>query len=143
MKKRGNISEISRALIDIAWHFGPKGLNGECCSDLSMPEFLALDKIATTEHCPVQDIGLALGFTKSGATRIVNRLEKKGYVQKKKSYDDGRICCVEITQPGKKILDAAENRYSEEFEKLLARLPKKMGPVVQQSLKAMAGALNQ
>lgn len=48
-----------------------------------MPEFIALDKIFNTKNCPVQDIGLALGFTKSGATRIVNRLEKKGYVQKK------------------------------------------------------------
>jgi DNA-binding MarR family transcriptional regulator len=39
---------------------------------------------------PVQDVGLQLGFTKSGATRIVNRMEKKG-LQKIKSHADGVI----------------------------------------------------
>ncbi|RJQ77511.1 MAG: MarR family transcriptional regulator [Desulfobacteraceae bacterium] len=135
-------SEISRALMDIVWHFGPKGLNGECCENLSMPEFLALDKISNTKHCPVQDIGTALGFTKSGATRIVNRLEKKGYVEKKKSYDDARICCVVITQRGGEILDTANARYSEEYKKVIAQLPKELGSIIEQSLKAMAGALN-
>ena len=72
------ISELSRSLLEIVWHFGPKGLNGECCDNLTMPEFIALDKVSSTKDCPVQDIGISLGFTKSGATRVVNRLEKKG-----------------------------------------------------------------
>jgi len=74
---KGTISDVSRSLIEIAWYFGPKGLNGECCENLTMPEFIALDKVSTTPHCAVQDIGYRLGFTKSGATRVVNRLEKK------------------------------------------------------------------
>ncbi len=138
-----NLSEINRALIDIVWHFGPKGLNGECCGNISMPEFIALDKIFNTKNCPVQDIGLALGFTKSGATRIVNRLEKKGYVQKKRSYDDARICCVVITRSGKEILDSTDAHYSEEFEKLFSKLPKELRHAIKQSLKALAGALSQ
>ena len=50
------ISELSRSLLEIVWHFGPKGLNGECCDNLTMPEFIALDKVSSTKDCPVQDI---------------------------------------------------------------------------------------
>ena len=32
---------VSRALREIVWQFGPKGLDGQCCQDLSMPEYLA------------------------------------------------------------------------------------------------------
>lgn len=140
MNKR-KISALSRALIEIVRHFGPKGLNGECCENLSMPEFLALDKIANTEDCPVQNIGQLLGFTKSGATRIVNRLEKSGYVQKIKSFEDGRVCCVVITPQGENVLALTDERYSKEIEQLLSRMSDKNAPLMKALLKDMARAL--
>ncbi len=140
MNKR-KISDLSRALIEIVRHFGPKGPNGECCENLSMPEFLALDKIANTEDCPVQNIGQLLGFTKSGATRIVNRLEKKGYVQKIKSFEDGRVCCVVITPQGENVLASTDERYSKEIEQLLSRMSDKNAPHMKALLKDMARAL--
>ena len=120
---RDSISDLNRSLIEIVWHFGPKGLNGECCGNLSMPEFLALDKIANTPDCPVNQIGHLLGFTKSGATRIVNRLSKKGYVQKMRSHEDARVCCVHITPQGKKVLNATDERYSVEIKRLQSKMP--------------------
>jgi MarR family 2-MHQ and catechol resistance regulon transcriptional repressor len=121
--KQNEISETSRALIEIAWHFGPKGLSGECCADLTMPEFIALDRIAISQDCAVSDVGHSLGFTKSGATRIVNRLEKKGYVKKIKSCEDSRVCCVKITKSGEQVLFSADLRYLEQFIALMSRLP--------------------
>ena len=132
------ISETSRSLMDIAWYFGPKGLNGECCDNLSMPEFLALDKISTSRDCPVQDVGNSLGFTKSGATRIVNRLEKKGYVQKIKSNEDARFCCVVITEKGKNVIKAADLRYVKQFEEMLSKMPGKIASKTKEVLAAMA-----
>ncbi len=135
------ISELSRALIEIAWYFGPKGLNGKCCDNLSMPEFLALDKISTTRDCRIQNVGNFLGFTKSGATRIVNRLGKKGYVQRKKSLEDGRVCCVVITRDGGKVLEDADVRYAKQFEELISGMPEKIGPKTKEVLTAIAKTL--
>ncbi len=135
------ISETNRALIDIVWHFGPRGLNGECCGNLAMPEFLALEKVADTADCPVQEIGLRLGFTKSGATRIVSRLEKKGYVRRVRSDKDARICCVHITSRGKEILNSVDHRYTQELERLLSKMPDQAGETLRGLLKAMAEAL--
>lgn len=135
------ISDISRSLIEIAWHFGPKGLNGECCENLTMPEFIALDKVSTTSHCAVQDVGYSLGFTKSGATRIVNRLEKKGYVLKVKSHDDARVCCVEITKAGERVLSSANSRYMEQFHIIAAKMTDYSVADTVKMLTAMANAL--
>lgn len=139
--KKIGISELSRSLIEIAWHFGPKGLNGECCDDISMPEFLALDKISNTRDCPVQEIGQALGFTKSGATRIVNRLEKKGYVQKMTSSEDARVCCVVITANGEKVIKDADKRYIEKLNQLFVKMPDTITEKTEELLNSMARAL--
>ncbi len=87
-----------------------------------MPEFIAMDKISSTKNCSVQEVGNYLGFSKSGATRVVNRLEKKGCVTKLKTSKDGRICCVSITTKGKQVLEAANMRYQQQFEEIVAKI---------------------
>lgn len=139
--KKSTISDISRSLIEIAWHFGPKGLNGGCCENLTMAEFIVLDKVSTTPHCAVQDVGYSLGFTKSGATRIVNRLEKKGYVKKIKSLEDSRVCCVEITESGESVLSSADSRYREQFHAIAAKMSEHSLADIVKMLSAMANAL--
>ena len=135
------VSELSRSLIEIAWHFGPKGLRGECCDDLTMPEFIALEKVSMTPDCPVQVVGHPLGFTKSGATRIVNRLARKGLIDKVKSPQDARICCVVITEKGERILRSANSRYMKKFKELLAKVPPETVPEVMKAVTVMAGSL--
>jgi DNA-binding MarR family transcriptional regulator len=134
------ISELSRSLIDIVWYFGPKGLDGACCENLSMPEFLALDTVVMTPDCPVHEIGKTLGFTKSGATRIVNRLEKKGYVNKMTGSDDARICCVHITEKGKAFIRNTDKLYREKLGQLLKRMPDDTSQRAKELLIAMAKA---
>ncbi|NLI74857.1 MAG: MarR family transcriptional regulator [Candidatus Riflebacteria bacterium] len=139
--KHGSITALTRALIEIAWFFGPKGASGRCCEDLAMPEFLALVTIADLPDCPVQEIGAALGFTKSGATRIVDRLERKGYVTRVKSPDDARVCCVVITPRGRNILETTDARYQESLKAVLARLPGEETPAVRKMITMLARAM--
>lgn len=134
-------SELVRSLVEIAWHFGPKGLNGECCDDLTMAEFIALDRVSAMQDCPVHDVGNSLGFTKSGATRVVNRLERKGYVNKVRSSEDGRICCVDITDAGSQVLQSADSRYMKQFDELVSRMPHHSAVDVASVIIAMGEAL--
>jgi MarR family transcriptional regulator, organic hydroperoxide resistance regulator len=139
--KKIQTSKLIRGLIEIVWHFGPQSMDGSCCDNLSMPEFLALEKVSVTKNCPVQDIGVKLCFTKSGATRIVNRLEKKGYVQKRKISDDGRVCCVAITDEGQKMLDAAGHICASKLEEIISKIPFVSRERVKESLLILANAL--
>ncbi len=107
-----------------------------------MPEFIALQKIANTKNCPVQEIGIKLGFTKSGATRIVNRLEKKGFVKKHKFQNDARVCCIIITSKGQQALDSADNICISKLEQLLSKVPVNSQKSIKDALVEMAKALN-
>ena len=102
---------------EIAWHFGSHGINGECCGDLSFVEYMALKKTCEANEITIQEIGSALNFTKSGATRIIDRLEEKGYVTRRHSPADGRICCVDVTAKGKAAVAEIAKKYTEYLEK--------------------------
>lgn len=99
------IMEIYHSLQEIAWQFGSRGINGECCEDLSFIEFMALKRIIEIDEISVQEVGNQLNITKSGATKIINRLEKKGYVSKNTSAADGRVCCLHPTDNGTQIMN--------------------------------------
>jgi DNA-binding MarR family transcriptional regulator len=91
---------IYNLIQELSWHFGAHGINGECCGDLSLVEYMALKKIKESENITIQEIGHALNFTKSGASKIIDRLENKGYVARELSAVDGRVCCVNTTTEG-------------------------------------------
>ena len=117
-----NILNIYNSLQEIAWHFGNRGINGECCGDLSLAEFMALKKVYENTSFSVQDIGNAINFTKSGATRIIDRLESKGYVTRERSPKDGRVCCVTVTDKGKEAITKIMEKYTVYLEKILKDL---------------------
>ncbi|MEA5030804.1 MAG: MarR family winged helix-turn-helix transcriptional regulator [Sphaerochaeta sp.] len=125
---------LSRSLLDIAWSFGPKGLDGSCCQDLGMAEFLALDGISRIADCPVQQVGHSLGFTKSGATRIVSRLVMKGYVSKRSSGHDARVCCLEVTEHGREMLSQAYAQYGNLLNRVFSGLDETEKGELQESL---------
>jgi DNA-binding MarR family transcriptional regulator len=114
-----SILGIYDSLQEIALHFGSHGINGECCDDLSFVEFMALKKIHGNNDFSIQEVGNALNFTKSGATRIINRLENKGYVAREHSPIDGRVCCVKITAKGLKVTSKITEKYAAYVEGML------------------------
>jgi DNA-binding MarR family transcriptional regulator len=116
------IMEIYHSLQEIAWQFGSRGINGECCEDLSFIEFMALKRIIEADEISVQEVGNQLNITKSGATKIINRLEQKGYVAKKNSAADGRVCCLRATDNGNQIINRIISKNTLYLEKILKPL---------------------
>ena len=115
---------------EIVWRFGAQGIQGECCGDLTAPEFRTLRLASANDKCSMQHIARELGFTKSGATRVVDRLEKRGFLQRMQSPDDGRVCCVELTPSGSSLV----KRINRENERRLASILSKIDPAMQQVL---------
>ena len=107
-----NITDIYNLIQELSWHFGNHGFNGECCRDLSLAEFMALKKIRESDNITIQEIGNALNYTKSGASKIVDRIESKGYILREISSIDGRVCCVLPTSKGTEILNSINEEYS-------------------------------
>ena len=110
------MKEKRRELLDLlqeaTWLFGNRAFDGACCEGLSYMEYQALAEMERTENCSIQNIGKAIRFTKSGATRIIDRLERKGYAQRQRSAADGRVCCVAITSRGKSVTSKITENYA-------------------------------
>lgn len=114
-----DIVDIYNLIQEISWHFGNHGFNGECCGDLSLVEFMALKKIHESDNITIQEIGNALNFTKSGASKIIDRIETKGYATRETSPIDGRICCVKVTEKGTKVITGIIEKYSTYVDNML------------------------
>ena len=117
-----NIIDIYNLIQEIAWHFGSHGFNGECCGDLTLVEFMALKKIYERDNITIQEVGNALSFTKSGASKIIDRIETKGYVSRVTSPIDGRVCCVKVTEKGTGVITSIVEKYSTYVDNMLKEL---------------------
>lgn len=107
-----NIANIYKSILELSWRFGNHGFNGKCCGDLSLVEFMALKKVQESNEITIQEMGNAINFTKSGASKIIDRLERKGYVVRMNSPIDGRVCCVSTTDKGKETVAGIMENYT-------------------------------
>lgn len=114
-----NIPEIYKLIQELSWYFGNQGFNGECCGDLSLVEFMAVKRVHDQKNSTIQEIGKSLNITKSGASKIIDRLENKGYVLRAQSAVDGRICCVGITDKGAEVLAKIVESYTDYVGELM------------------------
>jgi DNA-binding MarR family transcriptional regulator len=136
-----NILDIYRLLQELAWHFGNRGFDGQCCEDLSLVEFMALKTIYEKKDTSIQDIGVALNFSKSGATRIVDRLENKGYLVRQRSPVDGRICCVNITEDGSEAIGRITDKNASDLGEALSDLEPEKIDQIREALQILANAI--
>lgn len=107
-----NLSDIYNLIQELSWYFGDQGFDGECCGNLSLVEFMALKKVHDKSDIGVQEIGNALNITKSGASKIIDRIENKGYISRVQCTVDGRACCIRITDQGIEAITQIVNRYT-------------------------------
>lgn len=133
--------DLSALISEITWNFGPRGLKGECCGDLSQPEYRTLCLASDQSRCSMQAIAQNLGVTKSGATRIVDRLERKGYAERKRSLEDGRVCCIELTPSGMMLIEDLRRENANRIDKIMSRIEPTMREVIGAAFKSFVNAL--
>jgi DNA-binding MarR family transcriptional regulator len=87
----------------------------------------------------VSDLAARLEISKQGAGQIVEDMELRGYVQRRRDPDDGRARPVELAPRGRQAL-AAASTFHRKYESHLAR---RLGPgtvtTMRDALTAMAG----
>lgn len=136
-----NIPDLYNLIQELSWRFGNHGFNGECCGDLSLVEFMALKKINECKDITIQEVGNAISFTKSGASKIIDRLENKGYVMRMNSPSDGRVCCVLTTDKGRETIAGIIEQYTLYLNNILKGIePQKVDQILE-SLMMLVDAL--
>lgn len=122
--------QLAGLLEDVMYNLGTYNMSSNCCENISHGEFRALRIISRLDRCTMQDIAKSIVVTKSGATRIVSRLEEKKLVRRMNDKNDARVCCVQLSKEGKTLV----SRLTEEPAKRLAGILSAMAPEMRQIL---------
>lgn len=84
--------------------------------DLSPPQWLALRRLSCGEPTPMGELAATLHCDNSNVTGIVDRLERRGLVERRAAQHDRRVKHLVITQDGRALhaeiaaaLDAGPN----------------------------------
>lgn len=136
-----NMLDIYNLLQEITWYFGNSGLDGNCCEDLSLVEFIALRKAYEQKNLSLQEIGTALHFTKSGVTRIIDRLENKGYLTRERSPIDGRVCCVPLTVRGTEVITRVMEKNAHDLNEMFKDLKPEVVEDIKKALQVLVKAV--
>ena len=82
-------------------------------SGMTLPEFEVLWELtnASGNRLRMRDLADHLLFTRSGATRLIDRLEAAGYVERDGCHQDGRGVFANLTEAGFEKFEAATVDY--------------------------------
>ena len=100
-------------------------------SSLSLTEVRVLYELAHREMSTATELSHDLGLDAGYLSRIVTSFEKRGWIDKKISDEDGRQSLLALTGQGRKVLTPLDARSREDIGKLLSGLsPREQGQLI-------------
>jgi DNA-binding MarR family transcriptional regulator len=102
-----NLQQVNRVLEGVLEHRVKE------VADLSLPEFEALFRLLIASGHPLQmsEIASQLINSPSGMTRIADRLERDGLIERETPADNRRVVLVKLTGKGRKVLNQADEAF--------------------------------
>jgi MarR family transcriptional regulator, 2-MHQ and catechol-resistance regulon repressor len=91
-----------------------------CCHDLSVTQCHALDALVAEGPLSLNDLAARLYLDKSTTSRVIDALERKGYVHREPNPADRRALLLEPTEAGRRIQDVVRRDIVAEEKHLLA-----------------------
>ena len=82
---------------------------------LTTPQLLVLQTVANTKEQPIRAISAEVNLSQATVTSIVDRLERRGLLERQRSGTDRRKVFLVITGAGKELLTKAPKPLQENF----------------------------
>lgn len=112
------IIRAGRAISGIAQHS-----LSEVNDDVTPPQFRTLVVLATNGPRRLADLAEALDVSPSTTTRMCDRLETKGFIERTRDELDRREVNLELTSAGRKLVEAVLQRRRAGLSDLLELVP--------------------
>jgi DNA-binding MarR family transcriptional regulator len=95
--------ELYDALEDLLRVYQFRDRDRICCFDISVSQCYALEGVVRRDGMTLNDLAAYLYLDKSTASRVVDALERKGYVARSPHPKDGRALLLEATLSGREL----------------------------------------
>ena len=122
--------ELHRALTELVRVYQFRDRDRICCYDISVTQCYALEAVVLDGPMTLNELAARLYLDKSTASRVVDALEKKGYVRRTESPDDRRALHLVATEDGRALHGRIESDILAQERSLLADF----APEVRQSM---------
>jgi DNA-binding MarR family transcriptional regulator len=99
-----------------------RGVNG-ADGGLTLSQYGLLEGLANRRAARVQELAAAAGISASTATRILDALERRGIVRRRRSSQDRRAVAVTLTERGEDLLRAEQDWLRGRQRAFYASLP--------------------
>ena len=90
--------------------------------DLTFQQLHALIFASQHELCSIGDIAAGLAISHPAAVKLVDRLQRKGLVDKSEDLQDRRVSCVGLTQLGCRIVESVQASRAETISRALQNM---------------------
>lgn len=90
--------------------------------NISMASFEVLHCVATTEQCRPADIRAKLAVSSGGVTKLLDRLERAGFVARVANASDRRSSYIEMTKLGETVLQQAQHTVASTVASILSHV---------------------
>lgn len=108
--------------------------------DLTATQYVALRYLRLHERPTGGDMAAGLGISNAAATKLIDRLEGRGLVQRGHDPADRRAMRLELTPQGKRIAAEAADVERDRLKEVLERMPEAQAQSLERSMKAFMKA---
>jgi MarR family transcriptional regulator, 2-MHQ and catechol-resistance regulon repressor len=113
---------LQAALTDLVRIYQFRDRDRICCHDVSVTQCYALEALVSGGPQRLTVLATRLRLDKSTASRVVDALERKGYVVRLVDAVDGRAVALSATRSGRRLHERIQNELAREHEKIVADL---------------------
>lgn len=98
------VNELLTSTFNSITRIEERSLKNRLTRDLSIAEIHTIEAIGMYDQKPMKDVANQLGVTLATVNAAVNKLERKGYVERKRGEQDRRQMLASLTSSGRKAL---------------------------------------
>ncbi|MFI5608897.1 MarR family winged helix-turn-helix transcriptional regulator [Amycolatopsis sp. NPDC051903] len=111
------LERLTRVLVAVAWdsaHAAPRGV--------TFPQVRLLVVLDSLGRVPSARVAEAMGVNASSVTRLADKLEAHGYVERGEDEHNRTVVTIEVTQAGREVVKGVLTRRHQALGDLLAQL---------------------
>jgi MarR family transcriptional regulator, 2-MHQ and catechol-resistance regulon repressor len=133
-------AELYDALSELVRVYQFRDRDRICCYDVSVTQCYALEALVRRGGMTLNDLSALLYLDKSTASRVVDALERKGYVTRLPHPDDRRAVLLEATAAGRALEGKIRDSILAEERQLLSGFAPDVRRAMTQILRQLARA---
>ena len=122
---------------------GQIGPDEVCCDGLSQRQTAILRVLVSSEGARLTDLAALSGITPSAMTRVLEKLEARGLVERiRGAHDDGRAAMVRITASGRRTRKLLDQLMRSRTRQIMDSIPPKQRKQVLNALELLNNAID-